>query len=267
MIFDRPDDAQLDVGQGTDGQRHPRRGQAAHQGGIAERGVAVVDAPHLQDVERLAHVVRGPLLAGVRHGQEALGAGPREDLRELARRMVALGRIETDGHDAVAVGQRRLQGGHGLFGAAVAQEAENQPRADAEPRALMLQGAGDALDRGREGHPAGLRIEEDLGVQHALAARAFQIGTGQLIEIALAAQHVHALIVEIEEVLQVAEVVGGAQGLDRVVRQGDAVSLGQGEGELRLQAALDVEVQLGLGQAVHKIAQYPISLPVSLCRA
>ena len=52
----------------------------------------------------------------------------------------------------------------------------------------------------------------------------------------------------IEKILQVLKPVGLAQGFDRCIRQADAVAARQRKHQLRLEAALDVNVQLAFGQ-------------------
>ncbi len=89
-----------------------------------------------------------------------------------------------------------------------------------------------------------LRVEEDLGVHDALLARATEIHVGQLGEIVFGAEHVHPGVVEVEERLQVGELVGAPQRLDRRVGQRHAVALGEREDQLRLERALDVQVEL-----------------------
>jgi hypothetical protein len=87
-----------------------------------------------------------------------------------------------------------------------------------------------------------LRVEEDLGMPHAVRARPLEVGTRQVAEVALGLQHGHALVVDVEERLQVAERVGRAQLLDAREAQRDAVARGQLEHQLGLERALDVEV-------------------------
>ena len=53
----------------------------------------------------------------------------------------------------------------------------------------------------------------------------------------------------LEEVLQVPEIVGGVQRLDRVVGKVDAIASGQPKHCLGLDCPFDVQVQLGLRQA------------------
>ncbi|MNS31302.1 hypothetical protein D3C72_633540 [compost metagenome] len=99
----------------------------------------------------------------------------------------------------------------------------------------------------------GLRVEERFGVDHVLRLAALQVGPGQVVEVLLGAQHVGALVIQVEELLQVVEGIGTAQGLHIGPGQGDLVALGQGEQQLGLQRAFQVQVQFGLGQGVQPV--------------
>ena len=117
----------------------------------------------------------------------------------------------------------------------------------------VLQRGADAGEHHLEGNAAigvGLRVEERLDVDDVLRLALLQVGPGQVVEVLLGAQHVGAGVVKVEEFLQVVEGVGLAQGLDVVPGQGDAVALGEGEQQLRLQGTFQVQVQFGLGQGV-----------------
>jgi hypothetical protein len=94
-----------------------------------------------------------------------------------------------------------------------------------------------------------LRVEEHLNVVHVVGARALEIGEGEIVEILLDLEHRHALVVEVEKVLQVAELVGAPHRLDRFIRQLYAVARGQCEHHFGLEAALDVDVQFTFGKA------------------
>ena len=115
----------------------------------------------------------------------------------------------------------------------------------------FLQGAGDALDHRAHRNAArgvGLRIEEDFAVHHAVGASAIEVGLRQGMEVGFVAQHVRARVVEIEEGLQVLEVIGAAQGFDRIETERHAVLLRECERHLGLQRAFKVEMQFRLGQ-------------------
>ena len=91
-----------------------------------------------------------------------------------------------------------------------------------------------------------LGIEEDLGVAHALASGPNQIGPGQVIEVLFLEKYAAARVIDVEEGLQVAENISVAHVLDRGIGQRNSVSACQLEHQLRLECALDVEMELGL---------------------
>ncbi len=103
VLLEAPHDAQLHVREGTHGERDALAPQALHQRRILGDTHAVVDASHLKHVERLADVRRRALFAGVGDRDEALGPRPREHAGERARRVPALGRVEPDAGQPVAV--------------------------------------------------------------------------------------------------------------------------------------------------------------------
>lgn len=92
----------------------------------------MVDALDLEQVEGFPYVLGRPLLAGMGDGEEAFAAGPVEDPLELARRMPYFRAVEADGDEGVAERQRLVEGFLRLFLAEVAEEAEDQPMADAQ---------------------------------------------------------------------------------------------------------------------------------------
>ena len=136
-------------------------------------------------------------------------------------------------------------------GALVAQEAHDQAGADAVASPGAVQGAGQTVDDGADRDAARgvrLRVEEDLGVPYALLLGAREVGVGEVGEVVLGAQHGHQRVVEVQERLEIGEGVGAAQLVLGGVGQRDAVALGEREGQLGLQGALDVQMQLRLGQ-------------------
>ena len=135
----------------------------------------------------------------------------------------------------------------------VPQEAQDELDAQAELGLRVQPGPVQAGDDGVEADPAAgvrLGIEEDLGVHDVLGVGGAEVGHGQVVEVLLAAQHRHALVVRAQERGQVPEGVPGAQLRGRGVGQGDVVARGELELQLRLQGALKVQVQLRLGQPV-----------------
>ncbi|MNH27218.1 hypothetical protein D3C79_873210 [compost metagenome] len=135
----------------------------------------------------------------------------------------------------------------------MAQEAQDQTAGDAQLLLAILQCRGNAVEHDFERDASvgvGLRVEERFGVNHVLLFAAQQVGPGQVIEVLGRAQHIGTPVIQIEELLQVVEGIRLAQGFDVVPWQGNLVALGQGEQQLRLQRAFQVQVQFCLGQGV-----------------
>ena len=190
------------------------------------------------------------------HRAEAGVARPVEHGAEVPRRVAGLGRVESDGDDPLLEGERLGQRGVRGFGAEVPQEAQDQRRAHAELVLGVRERAVDARDRRLEGHAAvgvGLRIEEDLGVPDAVGVRPLEIGPGQVVEVALDEEHLRALVVDVEKVLQPGELVGPADLAHGAEAQRHPVALRDLEHQLRLERALDVQVQLGLGKVPNEV--------------
>src|SRR4051812_47089730 len=140
----------------------------------------------------------------------------------------------------------------------MAQKAHDQAGLDAELSTGVDDGAVEAFNYSREGDTAGrvsLRIEEHLDMPDVVGVGAFEIGPGKVIEILFRDQHGHPLVVEVEKILQVSKLIGITQRVHRRIGQADAVAARQCEHQLRLQAALDMNVQLAFGelldQSVH----------------
>jgi hypothetical protein len=95
----------------------------------------------------------------------------------------------------------------------------------------------------------GLRVEEDFGMGDAVSRRAIEIGDCQVPEILGGNEDIGALIIDVEKVLQAREAVGGPDLLDRPEGDVDPVPPGKREHQLGLEAALDVDVQLGFRQS------------------
>ena len=154
--------------------------------------------------------------------KKARVAGAREHVRELARRVSPLGRIEPDADDAVAKRQRRVEGALGVGFIEMAQEAHDQACRYAELAPGIGNGAAKTFDHGRERDAAGgvaLRVEEHFDVADVVGVGALEIGEGKVVEILLRHQHRHAEVVDVEEILQVAEPIRLPHRVDRRIRQ------------------------------------------------
>ena len=113
-------------------------------------------------------------------------------------------------------------------------------------------GAVKPADHGRKRHAAhgvALRIEEHLHMADVVGPCALKVRPGEVVKILLGHEHRHAQVIDVEKILQVAELIGPADGFDRVVGQLHVVALGQRKHQFRLEAAFDVNVQLAFGQA------------------
>ena len=134
----------------------------------------------------------------------------------------------------------------------MAQEAHDQARLDAELFRGVADRASQPFQHGRERDAArrvALRVEKHLDVAHVVGVRALEIGPGKVIKILLRDQHGHALIIDVEKILQIAEAIGLPHRVDRRVWQADAVAPRQRKHQLRLEAAFDMDVQLAFGKS------------------
>ena len=169
--------------------------------------------------------------------------------------MAQLGGVQPDAGQAVQIGLGRLQRGKGVLLRQMAQEAHDQPRGQAQARPGIVQRGQDAVGDHGEGDGArgvALGVEEHLHMPGPVGVHAVQIGLGHVEEVLLGAQNVHALIVDVQKVLQVGEVVSRTHFLDRCERDIDPVAPGKRDHLLRLQAAFQVKMQFRLRQARHE---------------
>ena len=253
------DHAKLLVGERTYGERDAGRRQIGDQFRVVERPVAMIDAVHAQDIYGFAHIRRRSLLAGMGDQQQTFVLGLGEDVGELGGRMAQLRRVEADAGELVSVHQRLLKSRHGLICAQVTQKAENELGGNTQLVRRLLLAARDAVDHSGKRHTAvgmGLGIEEDLGMAHVVVSGPSEISQGQLIEVLLVPQHLHALVVQVEELLQIGKAVGRAQFVDGAVRDPDGVTSRQLEHHLRLQRAFDVKMQFRLRQAGYEVVRH-----------
>lgn len=170
--------------------------------------------------------------------------------------MPALGRIQPEAVDAPDEGLRLGQRGEAFVLAQMAQEAHDQPPRDAPaPRPFGEAVLQPPEHRGKRDAPGrvGLGVEEDLGVDNAIRRGPLEVGQHQVVEVGPGAQHVGAGIIEVEERLQAVEGIGSPQRRLVGVGKHDAVAARQRKGQAGLQAALDVDVELGLRHAEGQI--------------
>ncbi len=243
------DHAQLQVRQRT----HRERNAIAHEA-LDERGVfvaahAVIDAVHVQDVEGFRDVRGRAFLSRMRDQAQIHRVRLREHAGELRRRIAALAGVEPDADDVTAKRHRGVERRERRLLGEVAEEAQDQVRGHAVATMRVVHRVAQPRDHDLHRDAAigvRLRIEEQLGVDDVVRVRACEVRHRERVEVAAIAEDGAARVIEIEERLEVVEVVGGADRLDRGVRQRHAVLAGEGEHHLGLERAFDMEVQLDL---------------------
>jgi hypothetical protein len=137
----RLEDAQLDVGQRAHRQRHARRRQALHQRRVFGAAHAVVDALHLQHVQRSLDVGRRAFFAGMGHEVQAEFAAAREHARELLRRVAAFAAVQAHADEV-------FRQGSACSSVAKASSSLRWRRKAQDQLALMPSSAGAAGRRG-----------------------------------------------------------------------------------------------------------------------
>ena len=129
----------------------------------------------------------------------------------------------------------------------MAQEGEDETAADAVVDLRRGEGVGDPCEHNGRRYTAGsvgLKVTEHLGTHDARSRCPCEVGVGQFCEVRFRSQDLHVRVVEVEEVLQAAEGVAAAQVFDVAVRHRDPVAFREGEDELGLEGALQVQVEL-----------------------
>ena len=213
----------------------------------------MIDALDADLVEALADVGDRILLVHVAvHGQPvALLACSREDLAELARWVVALVRVQPNADDPVADAERP----DASVSKADSTEWSRRKHMISWERMPSRSAASSwarrrPADDGLEADPAagmGLGVEEHLHVHEALGCHPFEVGHGQVVEVRLGQEDGHAFVVLGQERREVVEVVGRAHRRSRGVGQLEPVACRELELQLGLQRALDMQMQLSLG--------------------
>ncbi len=212
----------------------------------------MIHAVDVQEIERLPDIAGRAFLAGMGDELQPFRARRREDHREFFRRMADFGGIEPDRFDPVQPGLGLCQRLERCFFREVPQEGEDELDGHAMLDPRVLHGREQPFDHHRERDaPVGmrLRIEHDLGMDDAIGRRAVEIGHGKIVKILPRLEDARAGIIDVEKVLQVGEGIGGAHILHRREGNRDSVAPRELEHLLGLQAAFDMEMELGLGQA------------------
>ena len=101
----------------------------------------------------------------------------------------------------------------------------------------------------------GLRIKKDLGMHHMVGGCALKVSPGQVIKILGLLQHAGPRVVNIQKTLQIGERIGLAHRSHICMGQSHLVAPCQLKHQLGLQAALDVQMQFGLGHGTQQFGQ------------
>lgn len=152
-------------------------------------------------------------------------------------------------------GSGLCQRGKGILLAQMAQEAHDEPPADAKLPLSALQRPLDAAQHNGEGHAAsgvGLGVEEDLHVHHLVGGAAFQIGPGEVEEILLGDEHAGPGSRDRGRIADSRTHRRRARW-PRRAGAGPRRCAGRGKHQFRLERAFDMEVQLQLGQTGNKV--------------
>ena len=86
----------------------------------------MVNTRSAKRVQRLPNIFRRTFLTGVRHHKETFRASSCEYLRKFLRGMTFFSGIQPNASKVVTIRQGGLESLHGVFGAQVAQEAQDQ---------------------------------------------------------------------------------------------------------------------------------------------
>ena len=210
---------------------------------LGEGSADVVDRADLVDVAVHRHV-------------QARLAGQGKHVGELGGRVVALVGVKPDADEHVLVGQGRLEGLERGLRAHIAQEAQDEVGGQAGLAGLD-DGAVIAADNRLDGDAArgvGLRVEEAFGAHDTIRAGALEVGSGQVVEVVLVLEDIHGRVVDSQEGREVVELVRRLDLFDRGLADIDAVLAGQGQLQVRLEGAFQVQVQLGFGQSEGEVA-------------
>ncbi len=252
MLLQGGKDPELHIGERAHGERDLLRRQPRHEAVVLQAPHAVIDAPRLKDIQRLPDVLGRALLAGVHDAREAHLPGLPEDPANLRGGLPTSAESRPTASRCSAKGRASSSVRSAASSLQVAEEAQDQARRDSQLRRAVVEGAADPHATGLERDTTPgvrLRVEEDLGVTHALPGRPGEIGAREVVEVLLGPEHRAVGVVDVEERLEVLEAVGAAQCVHVGVRQVHLVACRHLEHQFGLERPLHVHVELGLGQA------------------
>ena len=210
----------------------------------------MVDALGPEHIERGMDIGGRSLFARMGDPVQAQLATALEHPGEFFGRVPQLARVQSHPDEMLAPGQGLLQRGKRVGFAQMPQEAQDERGADAQSGLGIAAGARQPQDHRLHGHAtAGVRlwVEKQLRMHHLVGSGFFEISPGHVVKVLLLKQHTGAGVVDVQKALQVGEGIGCTQGLDAGIRQAHAIALSQLKNHLRLERALDVNMQFGFG--------------------
>ena len=90
-------------------------------------------------------------------------------------------------------------------------------------------------------------------MSNIFGARMQEIGAREIVEIPRRHENLRRLIIKVEKALQIVEVIGAAQRLDRGVGELDAISRCEREDHLGFERSLDMQMQFGFRESGDEI--------------
>ena len=248
MLGEAGEDAQLDVGGRAHVQRHPLARQPLDQRRVLDGAGTVVDAPHAEQVDHVAHPVRPGRLAGVcGHAEPELGrltVGAGELPAVQPGRLLVAVQAEAD-HTRRCVAAEPVHQLLGPFASLVAADGGDQPAVGVAVVRRPVEAGADGGDQvavadvrpvARAGH--------HLGVDDAVAGHPRGVAVGDLLGDLGSAEEVAPPLTRAQQVVQAGVRVEPVdRPWHRLAERG-----GELRDRLRLDAGLEVDVDLDLGQ-------------------
>src|SRR5881392_3678159 len=139
-----------------------------------------------------------------------------------------------------------------MFGAEISQKTQDQFRGNSQFSLAIRESVMDSFDHRANRNTARsmrLWIEKDFGMPDVLFFGLSEISPRDVEEITIMTKHAAPLVINVEEGLQIGKCIGFPDFVRRIKREMDPVPQRQLKHQLRLERALNMQVQLGLGHA------------------
>ena len=264
MLGEARGHAEGDVAAGAHFKGDPSAADQGDELGVFEAAHTVADAVGGEELDGRAHARRPVLLAGVGQRAQPLGLGPAKAQGQgLDGPLGSLGATDAETDDALVAGaQGQLEGRQGLAGQAaddvehprelhsVALPCQSPALAEAGEQRVGIDPALD-VGHGREGH---------LGIADPLGGESLGDVDDGLAEVLGLLEAARQRDVELDELAEVRKAIALAQSGHASLAAGqlDAAARSQAQGELWAEAALEMDVELGLGE----LADQPVEAGV-----